>query len=43
MKIKEKSIEERFKSMSEREHILARPGMWVGSIKYEEAQQFLNK
>lgn len=41
MKVKEKSIEERFKSMSERDHILNRPGMWVGSIKYEESQQFI--
>lgn len=41
MKVKEKSIEERFRSMSEREHILSRPGMWVGSIKYEAAQMFL--
>ena len=41
MKVREKSIEERFKSMSEKEHILTRPGMWVGSIKYEEAQQFI--
>ncbi len=40
MKAKEKSIEERFKSMSERDHILNRPGMWVGSIKYEESQIF---
>lgn len=41
MKEKSKSIEERFKSMSERDHILNRPGMWVGSIKYEESQQFI--
>lgn len=39
--MKNKTIEERFKSMSEREHILNRPGMWVGSIKYEDSQQFI--
>ena len=32
-----KSIEEKYKAMTEREHILTRPGMWVGSIKYEES------
>ena len=36
-----KSIEEKYKAMTEREHILTRPGMWVGSIKYEESQQFI--
>lgn len=39
--MKEKSIEEKYKSMSERDHILMRPGMWVGSIKYEFDQRFL--
>ena len=41
MKVKEKSVEEKYKSMSERDHILTRPGMWVGSIKYEIDQRFL--
>ena len=36
-----KKIEEKYKEMSEREHILARPGMWVGSIKPEEKDLFI--
>lgn len=41
MRVKVKSIEERFQAMSERDHILTRPGMWVGSIKYEDNQMFI--
>ena len=36
-----KTIEEKYQEMSEREHILERSGMWVGSTKEEEAQMFL--
>ena len=36
-----KKIEEKYKEMSEREHILARPGMWVGSVKPEEKDLFI--
>ena len=36
-----KTIEEKYQEMSEREHILERSGMWIGSTKEEEAQMFL--
>ena len=36
-----KSIEQKYTSLSEREHILSRPGMWVGSIKDEVRQSFV--
>ena len=36
-----KNVEEKYKELSEKEHILHRPGMWIGSIKYEESQQFI--
>lgn len=36
-----KKIEEKYKELSEREHILFRPGMWVGSIKEENKTMFL--
>ena len=36
-----KKIEEKYKELSEREHILLRPGMWVGSVKEEERTFFL--
>lgn len=36
-----KKIEEKYKELSEREHILFRPNMWVGSIKEEEKTMFL--
>lgn len=36
-----KKIEEKYTSMSEREHILTRSGMYVGSIKEEEKQVFV--
>lgn len=36
-----KTIEEKYKSLSEQEHILQRPGMWVGSIRDEEKQAFV--
>lgn len=36
-----KSIEERYKSLSEIDHILFRPGMWVGSTKSESKQMFI--
>ena len=36
-----KTIEEKYQEMSEREHILERSGMWIGSTKEEESQMFL--
>ena len=36
-----KKIEEKYTSMTEREHILSRSGMYVGSIKEEETQVFV--
>lgn len=36
-----KSIEQTYKKMSEVEHILARPGMYIGSIKEEQKSQFI--
>jgi len=36
-----KKVEEKYKELSEREHVLLRPGMWVGSIKDEERQSFV--
>lgn len=38
---KNKSIEEKYQTMSELDHILARPGMYVGSIKNEIKQLFI--
>lgn len=36
-----KKIEEKYTAMTEREHILSRSGMYVGSIKEEENQVFI--
>ena len=36
-----KSIEEKYKSLTEQQHILQRPGMWVGSVRDEEKQTFI--
>ena len=36
-----KKIEEKYTSMTEREHILSRSGMYIGSIKEEENQVFV--
>lgn len=36
-----KTIEEKYKSLTEQEHILQRPGMWVGSVRDEEKQTFI--
>lgn len=36
-----KKIEEKYQELSEIQHILARPGMWVGSIKPEEKDAFI--
>ena len=38
---KTKKIEERYKSMSEIDHILHRPGMYVGSTKTESSHRFV--
>lgn len=36
-----KKIEDKYQQLSEVEHILVRPGMWIGSIKEEERECFL--
>ena len=36
-----KKIEEKYQELSEIQHILTRPGMWVGSIKTEEKDAFI--
>ena len=36
-----KKIEEKYQELSEIQHILQRPGMWVGSTKYEEKDMFV--
>lgn len=36
-----KKIEEKYQELSEIQHILQRPGMWVGSIKSEEKDAFI--
>jgi len=36
-----KKIEEKYQELSEIQHILARPGMWVGSVKSEEKDTFI--
>ena len=36
-----KKIEEKYQELSEIQHILNRPGMWVGSIKTEEKDAFV--
>lgn len=36
-----KSIEQKYKAMSEIDHCLSRPGMWIGSIRDEERQCFI--
>lgn len=36
-----KKIEEKYQELSEVQHILQRPGMWVGSIKPEEKDAFI--
>lgn len=34
-------LEDKYTQLSERQHILQRPGMWVGSVKPETSQRFL--
>ena len=36
-----KKIEDKYQELSEVQHILSRPGMWVGSIKSEEKDAFI--
>ena len=36
-----KKIEEKYKELSEVEHVLLRPGMWVGSTKEEERSFYI--
>lgn len=36
-----KNIEDKYKSLSERDHILQRSGMWIGSNKLEISNQFV--
>lgn len=39
--MKKKTIEETYVSMTETEHILARPGMWVGSVSVSDADRYI--
>ena len=39
--MKQKAIEEKYKSMDEISHILMRSGMYVGSNKFEECDKFI--
>lgn len=39
--MKKKTIEQKYTSMSEREHILSRSGMYIGSVKDEEVSAFI--
>ncbi|WQJ53235.1 MAG: DNA topoisomerase II large subunit [Wendovervirus sonii] len=41
MKMKEKTIEQKYQQLSEQEHILRRSGMYIGSVKEEEKQVFI--
>ena len=36
-----KTIEQKYKELSEQEHVLLRPGMYVGSVKPELSTQFV--
>lgn len=36
-----KTIEQKYKALSETEHILHRPTMWIGSVQDEEKQMFI--
>lgn len=36
-----KKIEEKYQQLSEQEHVLHRPGMWIGSIKDQESSLFI--
>lgn len=36
-----KTIEQKYRELSEQEHVLARPGMYVGSVKEETTTQFV--
>src|SRR5574344_548917 len=36
-----KKIEDKYKELSEVQHVLLRPGMWVGSIKEEEKDMYI--
>ena len=36
-----KTIEQKYRELSEQEHVLARPGMYVGSVKEEQSTQFI--
>ena len=38
---RQKSIEEKYQSMTEQEHVLQRSGMWIGSVRSEEKDMFL--
>lgn len=36
-----KKIEEKYQQLTEQEHVLHRPGMWIGSIKDQESSLFI--
>jgi DNA gyrase/topoisomerase IV subunit B len=39
--IKQKTVEEKYQELSELQHILLRPGMWIGSTQVEESDRFV--
>ena len=39
--MRKKTIEQKYKTVSELDHILLRSGMYIGSTKEEESQMFL--
>lgn len=38
---RQKTVEEKYVALTETEHILMRPGMWIGSVRFEEKEMFL--
>ena len=43
MKVKEKTIEEKYLSLSELDHVIMRSGMYIGSVKEEQKNTALHK
>ena len=41
MKVKEKTIEEKYLSLSELDHVIMRSGMYIGSVKEEQKNMFI--
>ena len=41
MRVKEKTIEEKYLSLSELDHVIMRSGMYIGSVKEEQKNMFI--